>query len=225
MKSKYQIGDTISNPNLSMTVKESSLVPFGKKGRKATYYQTVCKRCGYSFPEAVVGTLEQRKYCPGCEKQPAALKTDHAGDCVTICRMGQLEYIHQLITEEDMTQQAAVESFIEAVRAHANEGDPLTSDLTVEMVRSQYRRDSGKLSKSPEKTLVESTKEIEGHSTVNYPDQRKKEIGYKCLPTVAGVQAFLNKYIPGYIIVLDESQLSNLDGDMLPSEANENLIV
>ncbi|MBU1140886.1 MAG: hypothetical protein KKA76_18070, partial [Proteobacteria bacterium] len=171
MKSKYRLGDTINNPNLSMTVKDFSLVPFGTKGRRATYYQATCKKCGYSFPAAVVGPLERRKCCPGCEKQPTALKTDQAGNCVTICRMGQLEYIHQLITEEDMSQQDAVELFIEAVQAHANEGDPLTSELTVEMVRSQYRRDSGKMSKSAGKSLVETTKETERHSKVESSDQ------------------------------------------------------
>ncbi len=92
-------------------------------------------------------------------KKPAALKTDNDGNCVAICRTGQLEYIHGLITEEGYTQQAATVSFIEAVQAHVNDGDPITSTLTVEKVRSQFRRDSGKLKEKPKISLVGSTKE------------------------------------------------------------------
>ncbi len=39
-------------------------------------------------------------------KKPAALKTDNDGNCVAICRTGQLGYIHRLITEKGYTRQA-----------------------------------------------------------------------------------------------------------------------
>lgn len=151
------------------------------------------------------GDLEKKKVCPGCSEKPPALKTDNDGNCVTICRMGQLEYIHKLITEDAMTQQGAAESFIEALRAHAKKGDPITSKLTVEMVRAQYRRDSGKLKDKPRKFLVEPTKETE-HSPPGEPSDNsytREEKQYKCLPTVAGAQSFLNQYLPGYKIVSD----------------------
>ncbi len=100
-----------------------------------------------------------------------------------------------------MTQQGAVESFIEAVQAHANEGDPLIYELTVEMVRSQYRRDSGKLTERPRKSLVESTKKITDRSKEESPDRPKNNTGYTCLATVAGVQDFLDEHLPSYKVV------------------------
>lgn len=211
MKLKYQPGDRINNKaSLLLQVQESNLAPCGKNGRKVTKYHVTCEKCGHVFTPTIAGAFEKRKSCPGCEKKPAALKTDDTGNCITICRMGQLEYIHNLITEENMTQQGAVESFIEAVQAHASEGDPLTSELTVEMVRSQYRRDSGKLTEKPRKTLVEPTKDKKAERLNNQQGGHpKQETEYKCLPTVAGVQAFLNEYLPGYKIVIAGGEARN----------------
>lgn len=220
MRTKYTSGDIIqSKHNLLLEVQSSTVVPVGNQGRKITQFHTVCKRCGYVFVPLQCGDLEKRKSCLGCEgkpEAPAALKTDSSGNCVTICRMGQLEYIHRLINEEDMTQQGAVESFIEAVQAHSSDGDPITSELTVEMVRSQYRRDSGKLKEKPNKHLVEPTQETTVPSSVKPPiaPKVKEEKKYTCLPTVVGVQTFLNEHLPGFKIVPDASSLPNPNGGL-----------
>ena len=94
-------------------------------------------------------------------EKPAALKTDENGNCITICRMGQLEYIHKLIHEDGISQQKACQIFIDAVNEHVNDGDPITAKLTVENVRSQFRRDSGKLKDKPKNILVEPTNKAE----------------------------------------------------------------
>jgi len=168
-----------------------------------------CLHCGAIY-EGWKQTVQRKVNCRGClstnKPKPAALKTDNDGNCVTICRMGQLEYIHQLITEDGLTQQGAVESFIEAVQAHSNDGDPITNELTVEMVRSQYRRDSGKLKETPKKPLVEPTKEITVHASVESQEESHTKVvvqKYKCLPTVVGVQVFLDEHLPGFRIVPD----------------------
>lgn len=66
-----------------------------------------------------------------------------------ICRDGQLEYISRLIHDDNITQREACQSFIDAVNEHVNEGDTITKELTVEKVRSQYRRDSRQLNDKP----------------------------------------------------------------------------
>ena len=76
-------------------------------------------------------------------EKPAALKTDDKGNCIYICREGQLEYISRMINEEGLSQREAARSFIEAVNSYVNVGDPITSTLTVDKVRDQFRRDSG----------------------------------------------------------------------------------
>ncbi len=110
------------------------------------------------------------------EEKPAALKTDDNGHCIHVCRIGQLEYIHRLITEDGLSQQEACRNFIDAVKAHVNEGDPIVEDMTIERVRSQFRRDSGKLIDKPKKSLVGPTNEVEDETAstdAGYQDDEK----------------------------------------------------
>lgn len=90
-------------------------------------------------------------------EKPAALKTDDDGNCITICRTGQLEYISRLIHEENLTQREACQTFVDAIKKHTRDGDPITGDLTVEKVRSQYRRDAQQLKDKPKSAWVEPT--------------------------------------------------------------------
>ena len=80
--------------------------------------------------------------------KPKALKTDENGNCIMICRDGQLEYISRLIHGDNMSQREACQNFVDAVNAHIKDGDPIDK-LTVEKVRSQYRRDSNQLKDKP----------------------------------------------------------------------------
>jgi len=190
-----------SRNNISWNVIGREVLKTGKGSK--SFYIVKCSKCGHR-KTGQKANLKILASCPGCSDKPAALKTDTTGNCVTICRMGQLEFIHKLITEESMTQKGAVETFIEAVQAHSNEGDPLTSDLTVEMVRSQYRRDSGKLKEKTKEPLVEPTNEVNSQLVENSTIPPKQEQKHNCLATVEGVQQFLNKYLPGYKIVMEE---------------------
>lgn len=194
MKPKYQIGDTVDNPNLSLTVKESSLRHFGTKGRKAIYYLAVCKKCGHCFPGVVARTLAKRKRCPGCEKQPAALKTDQAGNCISICEIGTVEFIREFQEEHGMSERAAVRHFIDTVKAHLSEDDPAVVSMTEESVLAKVRRSTGKKKDSvthgdsPQKKNVGKTKE--NNSKV-----------YQIAADLESVQSFLDEYLPGYKII------------------------
>lgn len=177
----------------------------GKK--KRPWLKVECLHCGAIY-KSWKQAIQRKAKCQNClntnKSKPAALKTDDEGNCVTICRMGQLEYIHRLITEEGMTQQGAVESFVEAVQAHSNDGDPITNELTVEMVRSQYRRDSGKLKEKPKNSLVESTKGTTVTSSVGFSNHTKTKV-HRIVADLESVQSFLDQYLPGYKIVSNET--------------------
>ena len=177
---KHRLGDIIANRfGLSLQITASGSYPVGQFGLTERKYEVLCSRCGHKFLPTKHSSLVGRKSCPGCEERPAALKKDTKGSCITICRMGQLEHIHKLITEEGLTQQEAAESFIESVQAHSDDGDPLTSRLTVEMIRSQYRRDSGKLNGKSTDSLVEVTKGSK-KNTEEDPQQNPKLKKYQC---------------------------------------------
>jgi len=172
------------------------------KGTK-TFYSVECAQCGY-IKTGQKANLRILVACPGCTKKPAALKTDGAGNCVTICRIGQVEYIHKLITDEGLTQREAAQTFIEAMQAHSAEGDPLTADLTVEQIRLQYRRDAGKFKdkiKDTKTPRVAATQEITVPSLIQSSNNSKVEKKRPCLPSVVGVQAFLDEHLPGFRIV------------------------
>lgn len=133
--------------NLSWNIERVGTKQEGKKRvTNRALFSASCTTCGYQLEKPKEkGGIKKLKICPGCAPKPTALKTDNEGNCITICRLGQLEHIHKLITADGMSEREAAQSFIESVQAHSPEGDPLTSTLTVEQIRSQFRRDSGRL--------------------------------------------------------------------------------
>lgn len=143
--------ETIISKNGNQTWNIISKESRPAKNRNRTYFIVACSKCGHNI-DGEKSNIQARPKCPGCTPKPPALKTDDEGNCITICRLGQLEYIHNLITEEGMSERDATKTFIEVVKAHTPTGDPLTEDLTVDKVRSQFRRDTGKLNGKPKVT-------------------------------------------------------------------------
>ena len=45
-------------------------------------------------------------------EKPAALKTDDKGNCIHICRDGQLEYLSRMINDEGLSQREAARGLL-----------------------------------------------------------------------------------------------------------------
>lgn len=157
-----------------------------KEGKQLT---VTCAKCGHEL-QSDRSNLRKRKACPGCKGKPTALKQDAHGNCITICRMGQLEYIHRLVSEEDFSETEASRTFIEAVQAHSEEGDPITSELTVESVRAQYRRDSGKKKDKPKPGRTAQPEQTEsGDSAGGAGDKKDEEMAAEAADAAAEAAA------------------------------------
>lgn len=194
-KLKYQIGDEINNEiGLSFHVEKITSVPFGTQSRSKTQYHATCSICGYTVA-MVAGHLEKRKSCPGCEEQPAAVKTDDDGNCIAICEIGTVEFVREYQEKHKISERKAVKSFIEIVRAKLSVDDPVMDKMTESSIRSKIRRNTGKDKKKVPPKVAHNEPEIT--STKSELDSKT----YPCLSSVAGVQNFLNKYLPGYKIV------------------------
>jgi hypothetical protein len=211
MKKKYQIGDKIKNPSLSLTVKGSALKPVGKTGRKITHYTVVCERCGHNPPGTDAGTLEKRKVCPGCSGKPAALKTDKAGDCITICELGTVEFIREFQEEHDVSERAAVRQFIETVKAHLPADDPVLDGLTAESVRATTRRQTGK---KKEKSTPGAVRPKLSQPKESHDSKLRREMihGVQLERTPEAVQQFLDNHMPGYEISKKPGQCASCGG-------------
>ncbi|MBU1140022.1 MAG: hypothetical protein KKA76_13660 [Proteobacteria bacterium] len=198
MKRKYQSGDIIKNmAGLSLLVQGSNLVPCGTQGRNVTNYQVTCGKCGHVFSPTISGAFEKRKSCPGCEKQPAALKTDSTGTCISICDIGMVEFIREFQEEHGESERAAVRYFIDTVKAHLSKDDPIAETMTEESVLAKVRRSTGK-KKDPMNHGSSPQKK-----KVNNLDRVASKV-HRITADLESVQSFLDKYLPGYKIVLED---------------------
>ena len=81
-------------------------------------------------------------------EKPAALKIDTNGNCIAICRTGQLEFIFKLIHEDGLSEREASQPCIDSLVLHLSDVYSL-GNLSVDQLRSQFRRDTGKLTDTP----------------------------------------------------------------------------
>jgi len=186
-RQKYQIGDLIDNKaGLLFKVEKTTREPFGNKGRSKTQYHAICSKCGYSVTTIISGH-ENRKTCPGCEEKPAAIKTDDASNCISICEIGTVEFVREYQDTHNVSERKAVQAFIEIAKAKLSNDDPVIDEITEGSIRAN-------LKVAQSEPLLEST------------ESKRKTKKYLCLPTIAGVQNFLNKHLPGYKIVHNDDK-------------------
>lgn len=127
-----------------------------KRKIKRAHFKVNCNRCGHQLT-STKGNLQTKKVCPGCAEKPAAVKTDSAGNCISICEIGTVEFIREYQDRHSASERDAVRHFIDTVKAHLAKDDPAAGQLTEESVRSSVRRATGK-KKSPSKSGADCPK-------------------------------------------------------------------
>lgn len=177
MKKAYEVGEIVVLNGTNWVI--DSRIPASKSPTGRAQLVATCLSCGFRY-QGETGNFTRLAGCRGCKtkalemEKPAALKKDADGNCITICRTGQLEHIHKLITDDGLSETAAAQSFINACQQHSEEGDPLTSDMTVEQIRKQYRRDIGK--DKPKQAVKNRSPRPEPDVTCKLTEQELEEI-------------------------------------------------
>ncbi len=194
-KLKYKVGDFINKDGgLPLKVIGIDGGFYESDSDSVTEYKTICTRCDFIF-EGSAESLEKKELCPSCEEQPAALKTDGDGNCISICEIGTVEFVRDYQETHGVSERKAVRSFIEIVKAKLPTDDPVLDGLTEGSIRSKVRRETGKDNKKAVSKLAQSEPKVESAES----KQNFKQ--HLCIPTVDGIQKFLDKYLPGYKIV------------------------
>lgn len=106
-------------------------------------FTVACSKCGFKVT-ASKRDVRVRKACPGCTPKPAAVKTDSAGHCISICEIGTIDFIREYQEQHSVSEREAVRQFIDTVKVHLANDDPVAERLTEESVRSSIRRATGK---------------------------------------------------------------------------------
>lgn len=188
---EYKIGALITNKHgLHLVIREIDNDPY----ESDITYTTTCKRCNYTH-EGTADNLEKKEFCANCEEQPAALKTDADGNCITICDIGTVEFVRDFQDKHNVSERQAVQRFVEIVKAKLPPDDPILDRITEGSIRSKVRRNTGKDKKKATPEVAQSEPESTLETSQGEPNQ------HLCVATVEGVSFFLKKYLPGYKIV------------------------
>lgn len=113
-----------------------------KNGNRG-HFTATCSKCGHQVT-GEKGNIRSRAKCPGCSPKPLALKTDDAGNCLTVCDIGTVEFVREYQQNHNVSERAAVRAFVETAKAHLADDDPIAEKLTEESVNAKIRRETGK---------------------------------------------------------------------------------
>lgn len=185
----------ISKDNhLKWNVISSELKQCGKQQRE--YFRVECPECGWQQINLKIN-IQRKKKCPGCGNKPAALKTDKAGTCISICEIGSVEFVRDYQEQYGVSEREAVRQFVDTVKAKLIPDDPVNDSLTEESVRAVVRRTTGR-KKDELKNWGES------------PQNSKAKIkSYRVKAEVEAVKEFLDNHLPGYMLLNVKTNLKN----------------
>ncbi len=154
-----------------------------------TYFKVACALCGYE-KESRKYDLQKQAGCPKCSKKPAALKIDATGACVSICDFGMVEFVKEHTEQHGSSGRAAARHFIDTVKAHLSSEDPILDTLSEESVNAKVRRLTGKKKDTPQ-----------NHDSPPQNTRTTESKKYRVEADVKSVQTFLDKHIPGYVVL------------------------
>lgn len=168
-----------------------------KRKQKRLYFSVECSVCGYKKIDTK-SNIARIVVCPGCSGKPAAVKTDHSGNCINICEIGTIEFVREFQKEHGVSEREAVRQFVETVKAHLPAGDPIAEKITNESVRAKVRRETGKKSDSEEHNsngAVRPKKEKDTSPKVKHQETRK------AVSDIFTIQQYVNEHLPGHLVV------------------------